>query len=259
MLICKSIAEAIESCIKQTHIEVTRQYTRGRFIEIHGGAACFSGVDSFLSQVIGWGFHTKEKHIKSEINSIEHFYKSMNHPRVDIELCPYVGNEIIAWLSLKGYQVAELNNISVLDLKAYQSVEADDRFTIREVEESELGAWSKQVALGFGYPEAETQFLNYAKAKGTKAFAAYKENKIVAGATIAVHGKVCDLGVTSTLLEYRGKGLQKRLLHARLNEAKRQGLEIATVTTEPGSISDLNIQKIGFGCAYTRLKMSLTI
>ena len=68
---------------------------------------------------------------------------------------------------------------------------------------------------------------------------------------------VCDLGVTSTLPAYRGKGLQKKLLFTRLNFAKQHGMALATVTTEPGTISDLNIQKLGFHCAYTRIKMTL--
>ncbi len=84
-----------------------------------------------------------------------------------------------------------------------------------------------------------------------------EREKIVAGATVALHGEVCDLGVTSTIPAYRGKGLQKQLLLTRLNFAKKNGLVLATVTTEPGTISDLNIQKSGFRCAYTRIKMTL--
>ena len=72
-----------------------------------------------------------------------------------------------------------------------------------------------------------------------------------------MHGDFCDLGVTSTLPAYRGKGLQKQLVKIRLSAAKRQGLSWATVTTEPGSVSDINVQKVGFHCAYTRIKMTL--
>lgn len=258
MLVTKTLAEAIESCIKQTHIEVTRQYPCEQIMEINGGAACFSGFQSFLSQVVGWGFLTNPKQIKAEIRTIEHFYKSLHHPRVDIELCPYVGNEIAIVLSERGYKISELNNVSVLDLTTYSILNiAEEPFVIKEIAASEFGIWAKKVALGFGYPEAENQFNYYAKAKGIKVFAAYFEGKIVAGATIALHGEVCDLGVTSTLPEFRGRGLQRQLLIARLNNAKQSGVKIAAVTTEPGTVSDRNIQKMGFHCAYTRVKMTL--
>lgn len=256
--ITKDLAAQMEGCIKQTHIEVTKQYEEGKVLELSGGAACFSGFNSYLSQVVGWGFSTQPKQFKSEIETIERFYRAQNHPRVDIELCPFVGNELTVFLSERGYRVTELNNVSVLNLETYEPVEqVAELFDIREVESSRLNEWATKVALGFGYPEAKRQFFRYAQANGVNAFAAYEQDTIVAGATIATYGDFGDLGVTSTLSEYRGNGLQKKLLHTRLNFAKKQGISYALVTTEPGTVSDANIQKIGFHCAYTRIKMTL--
>lgn len=258
MFITKEVAARMEACIKQSHIEVTRQYPAGKLLEINGGAACFSGFDSFLSQVVGWGFTTKTRQFQTEIETIEQFYQSLKHRRVDIELCPFAGNDLAVFLSQRGYRVSELNNVSAFDLKKSSFEDAHDHeFNIRAVKPSELNLWAERVAAGFGYPDAEEQFYNYAQATGVKAFAAFELDRIVAGATIAMHGDVCDLGVTSTIPAYRQRGLQKKLLEARLNFARENNLEIATVTTEPGTISDLNIQKAGFHCAYTRIKMTL--
>ena len=258
MYFTRDMARQMEACIKQSHIEVTKQYAEGKIIEINGGAACFSGFDSFLSQVVGWGFATKTKQFKAEIEVIEQFYRSLEHPRVDIELCPFTGNELAVFLSQRGYGISELNNVSAFDLKNSQiEVLGGDEFVIREVKEHELEEWANRVALGFGYPEAQGQFTQYARAKGVSAFAVYEQDKIIAGATVAMHGDVCDLGVTSTMPAYRGRGLQKKLLFTRMQFAKKHGLVLATVTTEPGSISDLNIQKAGFRCAYTRIKLTL--
>ncbi|WP_392537479.1 GNAT family N-acetyltransferase [Legionella sp. 227] len=256
--ITKNLAAQMESCIKQTHIEVTKQYPQGRVLEVNGGAACFSGFDSYLSQVVGWGFATKPDHFRTEIEYIEHFYRTLNHNRVDIELCPFVGNDLTLFLSQRGYRISELNNVSLLDLKSFQPLDyAAKNFIIREIKSNEKGQWAKKIALGFDAPEAEDQFFRYAQSKGVSTFAVYDNEVIVAGATIAMHGDFCDLGVTSTLPAYRGRGLQKKLLIARLNMAKQLGLSWATVTTEPGSVSDCNVQKIGFHCAYTRIKMTL--
>lgn len=259
MYITKDLSVRMEACIKQSHIEVTKQYTHGKILDINGGAACFSGFDSYLSQVVGWGFVTKAKKFKEEIEAIEHFYKSLEHPRVDIELCPFVGNDLAVFLSQRGYGITELNNVSVFDLKNQKVESLDNKFIIREVKQNELEEWAKRVAEGFGYPEAQEQFTHYARANGITAFAVFEQDKIVAGATIAMHGEVCDLGVTSTIRAYRGKGLQKQLLITRLNFARKKGLVLATVTTEPGTISDLNIQKLGFRCAYTRIKMTYDV
>ncbi|BCA96159.1 GNAT family acetyltransferase [Legionella antarctica] len=257
MYITKDLAARMEACIKQSHIEVTKQYPQGRILEIKGGAACFSGLDSFLSQVVGWGFVTKPKQFKAEIELIEQFYQSLEHERIDIELCPFVGNNLAVFLSQRGYGITELNNVSALELKSHKiKGDFDEKFIIKEVQQAELEEWAKRVAAGFGYPEAQEQFSHYARAKGIAAFAAFDQDKIVAGATLAIHNDVCDLGVTSTLPAYRGRGLQKKLLCTRLDFAKQHDLALATVTTEPGTISDLNIQKSGFHCAYTRVKMT---
>jgi GNAT superfamily N-acetyltransferase len=195
-----------------------------------------------------------------ELETIERFYRALNHPRVDIELCPFVGTELAVFLGRRGYRVTEVNNVSVLDLSDFQGINnPGDRFLIREVQENEIEQWSERAAAGFGFFELQEQFSHYAKAKGAVAFAAFSGRQWVAGATVAIHGDVCDLGVTSTIPAYRGRGLQKFLLYARLNYAKRHGLALATVTTEPGTISDLNVQKVGFRCAYTRIKMTLGI
>lgn len=256
--VTKNLAAEMESCIKQTHIAVTQQYSNGSIFELSGGAACFSGFDSYLSQVVGWGFATKKKYFKSEIERIEQFYKNLNHPRVDIELCPFVGNDLTVFLSQRGYKISELNNVSILDVKKYQNLDCGtSSCTIRKINPSETGNWAQKVALGFNAPEAEDQFFRYAQSKGIIAYAVYDQNTIVAGATVAIHGDFCDLGVTSTLPAYRGRGIQKNLLKARLNDVKDYGLSWAMVTTEPGSISDCNVQKVGFHCAYTRIKMTL--
>lgn len=256
--ITKAIAAQIEECFKQSHIEITKQYGHGKTLEVSGGAACFAGVDSYFSQVVGWGFNTSSSQVKVEIKKIETFYKLLQHNRVDIELSPFTGNALAIFLSQRGYRISELNNVSVLNLDSYvlHDIAMGDLF-IKTVRDEELENWAKTVAIGFGCLEAQEQFIYYARAKGVTAFGVYQADKMIAGATVAVHGEFCDLGVTSTLPAYRRRGLQKKLITARLNYVKSQGLRWAIVTTEPGSISDLNVQKQGFHCAYTRIKMTL--
>ncbi|RUR10090.1 GNAT family N-acetyltransferase [Legionella sp. km772] len=259
MYLTKELAFEIEDCIKHTHIEMANSFPLGKILELGGGAACFAGLSSFFSQVVAWGFELKSKQFKPQIEAIEDFYRSCGHSRVDLELCPLVGNDLLIALGQRGYRITEMNNISFLDLAHYSLNEEKVQFEIRQIASHEVRQWAKTIALGFGYIEAQEQFIHYAQLKGVRAFAVYDNEQIVAGATIAIHGPVADLGVTSTLPAYRNRGLQKLLLKERLKFAIDEALPLVTVTTEPGSISDLNIQKIGFRCAYTRVKMTLTI
>lgn len=256
MYVTKDLAMKMESCIKQSHIEMAKLSAEGCILDLYGGAACFSGVDSFFSQVIGWGFLTQPKQFNIQLQKIEQFYQALNQARIDIELCPWVGNALPVFLSQRGYQINELNNVCVIDLNDYQPEVCADDFNIKIIAQDEQAEWARILALAFGYPQAQTQFFQYIQMKGVTAFGAYHHNELVAGATIAIHHDVGDLGVTSTLPLYRSRGLQKILLKTRLNFAKKLGLALATVTTEPGTISDLNVQKAGFSCAYNRIKLT---
>lgn len=255
--ITKDIAAQMEACIKKIHTEVAQQYPKGKVLEINGGAACFSEIDSYLSHVVAWGFASQPRQFKAEIELIEQFYKTQNQCRIDIELCSLVENNLSQFLSERGYGITELNNVSVLDLATHEYTDVSvTPFELREVRSDELLIWARQVAIGFDYPQAKDQFFHYLRASGVKAFAVYDQGVIVAGATVAIQGAFCDLALTSTLLAYRGKGLQKKLVQARLHYAKKQGVSWAMVTTESGTVSDANIQKSGFGCVYTRIKMT---
>lgn len=231
----------------------------GRFLEIGQGAACFAGHSSFFSQVMAWGFFYTKKNFKSEIEAIEHFYRSLGHLVADIELCPLAGIDLFKALGERGYKITEINNVSFLNLEQYRSYSAPEHWEVRQVTEHERDNWARQVALGFGHLEAKNQFYQYAGLPDVTPFAVFENGQIVAGATVAIHADTADLGVTSTVPSHRGKGLQKLLLNQRLLFAKQQQVRLAVVTTEPGSISDLNIQKMGFQCAYNRIKLTKTL
>lgn len=254
MLITQALAVQIEHCIAQSHLQFTQQYPMGSVLEIGGGSAFFAGKNSFFSQVIGWGFETTSNNFLTEIEAIEDFYRQHQQEQVDIELSSLVEKEIAHQLSMRDYLVTELSNISVLDLNTVNVKETEHRVQI--VEDNDLQNWAHSIAAGFEVENMSEQFYGYAKTKNVTPFGIYQDNQWIAGGTIAIHDEICDLGVTSTLPAYRGKGLQKALLYKRIEYAIQSGARIASVTTEPGSISDLNVQKTGFQLAYTRIKFS---
>ena len=59
----------------------------------------------------------------------------------------------------------------------------------------------------------------------------------------------------SVLPEFRGRGIQKALLHARMEYARAAGCDYAMVFTAPNSTSEQNVMKIGFEKAYEKYKL----
>lgn len=256
-IVDKKFAISIEQCFLKSHKGVVETQKNlgleSNSLLVGSGEAFYLGKASFLTQVMGWGFDVDEKEIEDQIKAIEAFYLANGVEEAAIELSPFCGNSILEQLSQRNYRASEVTNISLLRLDNYcipETLPVQIELSGKE----DLTAWAKCIAEGFGCPEASSQFQIYASSEQMLVFQARDESTIIAGATMGIHSPFVDLGVTSTLPAFRGQGIQKSLLHKRLTYAKREGLEYAVVATEPGSISDLNVQKVGFHCAYTRIK-----
>lgn len=259
MLISKIMAEKIENCFKNSHLSLLHKQAElglpAENLELTFGQAFYLGSDSFFTQVMGWGFEEDANKLSDDLLQIQNFYQQHQLASVDIELSPLAGISVVNLLQENQFKVSEFTNVSTLLLANYDENEPS-KANIIIPEKENLNAWSSAVAIGFNQPSAAQQFNLYGQCDSIIPFQANVGEQIAAGATLAIHGALCDLGMTSTLPGFRGMGLQKILLHERLKYAKQQGVKVAVVATEPGSISDLNIQKVGFKCAYTRMKFT---
>jgi GNAT superfamily N-acetyltransferase len=64
-------------------------------------------------------------------------------------------------------------------------------------------------------------------------------------------GGVAHFYIDSTLPEYRGRGIHRALLRARLADARKAGFDLAPVAPQPGDGSCRNFERAGFSLAYT--------
>jgi GNAT superfamily N-acetyltransferase len=56
--------------------------------------------------------------------------------------------------------------------------------------------------------------------------------------------------------KYRGQGIQQRLIAKRLLLGLEHGCDIAVVSTQPGTVSQRNMQRWGFQILYARTKFT---
>ena len=81
---------------------------------------------------------------------------------------------------------------------------------------------------------------------------------IAAGAaSMRLCDDVAQLCGAATLAAERRRGVQSELLNHRLASARQAGCTLATVTTQPGSKSQQNVQRKGFELLYTRAVLVL--
>ena len=72
------------------------------------------------------------------------------------------------------------------------------------------------------------------------------------GGNLRLCDGVAQLCGAATLPTFRRRGIQTAMLFTRLQDAGDAGCDIAVVTTEPGSKSQQNVQRSGFGLLYSR-------
>ena len=120
----------------------------------------------------------------------------------------------------------------------------------RKIAQSELAQLAAVLGTAYGYegPEREAwqTFAQYGyRAPGFVGFLATVEQQAAAAGVLHLNQTSALVDGAATLPIYRGSGLQKALLAARLWYAKQQGATHAFSRAGAGSISQANLEKIG--------------
>jgi GNAT superfamily N-acetyltransferase len=155
--------------------------------------------------------------------------------------------------------------------RAYAERGAPTNVVVEESRAIEAAAWLDVVITGFASPdlqgvpshesfprdELERLIAEMAEADGFARCLARRDGVPAGGASMRPFEGVAQLCGAATLPGHRRRGVQSALLAARLAIAGRAGCDIAVVTTQPGSKSQENVQKLGFELLYTRAILSL--
>ncbi|RDW92985.1 GNAT family N-acetyltransferase [Aspergillus mulundensis] len=178
-----------------------------------------------------------------------------------IDLCPFAHPSARELLAQRGYRNAGDINVHILPL---QDVSFDDsgdstrgRVEITRVSTSaDRSHFIESSLAGFeqdaGDSKTEDELLKLLAECATlqpetRTYLARLDGRIAGGAGMAYlptpQGPVTQLHITSTVPEFRGRGVQGALLRARLADAKASGIRVAVVNTRPGSVSVRNVGK----------------
>jgi len=128
---------------------------------------------------------------------------------------------------------------------------------VRLASPDEEQLWAHTVGRGFlEKDELTTEEMNIGLAiwhmPGSLCYLASSGGQAGAAAAMAIHGGLGNLFADSTMLGFRGAGLQSALVRERLGAAARAGCDLATAATLPGSVSQRNYERLGFQVAYTK-------
>jgi GNAT superfamily N-acetyltransferase len=241
--------------------------------ELGGGIATFAGPDSPFNKLAGVGFAGAIQ--ESVLQEVEDFFRDQG-ASLQIEVSSLADPATFATLGERGYRLVGFENVLGQRLpatlpRAILPQRSDPDIDVTPTAPDELELWLATVTTAFAAADTqgvashesferealETAIRDFARAGGICQYTARMpggadRNAPVGGASLRIDEGIAQLCGAATLPEYRRRGVQSALLARRLADALAAGCDVAVVTTQPGSKSHENVQKLGFELLYTR-------
>ncbi|GAA4009102.1 GNAT family N-acetyltransferase [Deinococcus rubellus] len=180
---------------------------------------------------------------------IETFFAAHSHP-ASMLLHSHAHPALVSALAARHYHLDYL-------LHAYaREVSGEWPTPVFEIEEVTPSEWAEFTPLAFGPGSQEMMQVNAGVPDVMRLGVKVGGQWAGFGAVTVLPdqgGGVALLFSAATRPEYRGQGIQTALLAARLQVAHDQGAALAAVDVSPGSVSERNVLRAGFGLVGTRL------
>ncbi len=226
-------------------------------LEVGGGSAIFVGIQSPLTHAVGLGMQGEVR--AGEMDRMEDFYRARG-AAVSLELCPLADVSLVELVANRGYRVSEFLNVLVRHLPGAEIAPAAAARAANPDEEEHL--WARTVGCGFlEKDELTPEEMDVGRAiwhmPGSRCYLTFSGNRAVAAGAMAAHSGLATLFADSTMMGFRGAGLQGALIRERLRVAAEERCDLATASTLPGSGSQRNYERNGFRVAYTKAVLVL--
>jgi GNAT superfamily N-acetyltransferase len=231
-------------------------------IPVAGGVACFAETDSPYNKVAGLGFDGVPT--DAELDGVERAYAACGAP-VQVELSNLADPKILDVLNGRGYRLVSFENVLGRALAGGVEPAVPLGMEVRRTRAEEFEDWLDAVVRATLHPDTQgvpwyedfpRHILENAERDGAAAgvvhYSALREGVVLGGGGLRVADGIAQMAGAGTAPEHRRQGVQTALTSVRLADAAVAGCDIAVVTTQPGSKSQENVQRQGFGVLYTR-------
>lgn len=232
-------------------------------VPLRGGYATYAGPESPYNKVAGVGFDGVPG--SAELDDLERLYAEHDAP-VSFEVSALADPGVVEMLTGRGYRLISFENVLVRDLTVPPPEEPGGITILREddspgwrrtwldvVVEAALHPDTEGLAQHEEFPRESLERAELAGFDaGVRTYLATIDGVPVGGAGIRLVDGLAQMAGAGTVPAYRRRGVQTALVAARLADARDAGCDLAVVTTQPGSPSHANSQRMGFDLGYTR-------
>jgi GNAT superfamily N-acetyltransferase len=240
--------------IEDAQAEQLERTGRGTSIRAAGGRAVMKGPRSPYSAAIGLGLQGPVTAL--EVDQVELHLGVAGGP-VRVEVTPFADHTLTEELGRRGYALERFHQIW---WRAPLPLPASAPFEVREIRDAEQPLWVELFSQAFlgGPTQSDAQrqaLLAMPRAEGNAAFLALAEGRPAGVALASAWHGVGLLSAAGVPPTFRGRGLQRALLRARLAWAAERGCDVASSATEVGTASAHVLASCGFLPAYPKVVM----
>ncbi len=267
------LARRIEACTAAAAADLARMLGRIRpgtaaaAEPIAGGFAIYAGIGSPLTAAGGIGLAGEVA--ETDLDRLEAFFRARG-VTTRIQVCPLAHRSLIDLLGRRGYRLGGFEQVLVRDLtrgEAHPPAAPDPParratpgLTARPVAPSESDLWIRTAARGFFEPGPVSPtvlglYETMSVLPDLTRFLAFVDGEPAGAAAVSERDRLAMLLAAGTLRSFRGRGVHRELLRARLAHAREAGCDLAILTAEPGSVSERNASRLGLRAVYTRVGM----
>lgn len=230
--------------------------------QLAGGLALYVAPGSPVNMLFGAGFAGLVE--ATELDAVERFFAERGTGAA-ISLSPLADESLITLLGMRGWMLTDFENVLVRRLAGGEEAlvlpEPAPGVSVRVASSpAEREQWASVSAVAFSAPDEPTaevtRLAAAAKARDDMVLLLASADGQDAGAgALWVDDGLGWLLSDATLPHLRGRGVQTALLAKRTRLAARAGCEYAVSEARPGSISQRNMERLGYSVVYTRVEM----
>lgn len=238
---------------------------------VAGGVMARTSKPSWMNKAVGMGLSGPVG--PTEIAAVVDFFLSAGlEPRV--ELSPYADESLLHELAGAGFilrrfahVLARSTSLERAEPNQPDRIEGLDITVASRSERGELDAVCAILGAAFypagagAVPDPVDMLAWRRTAEHPGVFAALGriDGAPVAAGLVEVEGDLATLFAMGVIPDARGRGIQRAMIDARLDIAGRRGARVATITTDPGAITERNALRRGFSPVCARAIMARPI
>ena len=224
----------------------------GDVIPWAGGQAICVGADNPYSLCTGAGLEGPVE--EADFETLEQFFAA-HDAEVEMKVCPIAGERFRQMVLDRAERLHEFETVLIREPDR-PCPDWPGEIDVWEVGRGEEDLYARTVLGGFFGEEFSDSLLQTTKAScrtmNTIGYLAFIDDQVVGAASLGIAAGIACLQGGSVLPDYRRRGVHQALQLARIQAARKYEPAAITMSSLPGSTSQLNAQKLGFEVAYTR-------